>query len=260
MAKSNNILEELKGLDSPLAKYESGQVYSVPDGYFDGLAGTVLARIKSLESAGSKTGELILISDLVSKLPVRMPYTVPAGYFDTLAERMLQLVRSAGVSQSVQEETETISPLLGSLKKEMPYQVPSGYFEQSIIPVQATKKPTPGRVVSMVNRQWFRYAAAAVVTGIIVLAGFLVLDQGSPKTEGGKVFAKVSRDFKKLSVSQQQDLIDFLDAGMTGTETAKVKTEIKTQEIQQLLQDIPEDELKIFQEQTEDIEDVLMIN
>ena len=47
---------------------------------------------------------------------------------------------------------------------------------------------------------------------------------------------------------------------MDGKETVQVKPDNKSKEMQQLLQDVSEEELKDFQEQTEDIEEVLMTN
>jgi hypothetical protein len=47
---------------------------------------------------------------------------------------------------------------------------------------------------------------------------------------------------------------------MTGTETAQVSPDNQSTEIQKLLQDVSDEELKNFQEQSEDVEDVLMTN
>ncbi len=259
MTQRDNILQELKELNSPLVAHNPENIYSVPEGYFEGLAATVLARIKNPE-ASHVAEELAHLSPLVSKLPAQMPYAVPSGYFEELDEKILQLVRGIQVQHSVQEETASISPLLGSLKKEMPYHVPQGYFETLASPVTAEEKSSTAKVIALGSRKWFRYAAAAVVTGIIAIAGFMIIHSESRKVEGGKVFAKVSKDIKKLNDTQQDDLIDFLDAGMNGTETVKVKTDNRSKEIQRLLQDIPEDELKNFQEQTDDIEEVLLTN
>ena len=259
MTQRDNILQELNELNSALAAHNPENIYTVPTGYFEVLAATVLARIKALETSNAAE-ELSHLSPWLSKLPSQIPYVVPAGYFEELDERILQLVRVNNDQHSVREETASISPLLGSLKKEMPYQVPQGYFENMASPVPAEEKRTTAKVIALGSRKWFRYAAAAVVTGIIAIAGFMIFNSESQKAEGGKVFAKVSKDIKKLNDTQQNDLIDFLDAGMNGTETVKVKTDNRSKEIQQLLQDIPEEELKKFQQQTEDIEEVLMTN
>jgi len=258
MTQRNNILQELKELNSPLASYTTESVYSVPEGYFEGLAATVLSRIRAMNAVNS-TEEIKQLSPFIGQLSAQMPYSVPAGYFEELPERMLQRVIAGTESLNAKDETTALSPLLGSLKKTMPYSVPEGYFEQIKSPAEE-EKTAGAKIISIGSRNWFRYAAAAVVTGIIAIAGFLILNSDNKKPEGGKALAKVSKDIKKMNPSQQEDLIDFLDAGLNGTETAQVKTDNRSQEIKQLLKDIPEEELKIFQEQTEDIEDVLMIN
>jgi len=294
MTEKDNILQELKELNSRLAGYQSGQTYTVPAGYFDGLIGQVMQRIRALETANASE-ELELLSPVLSRLSKSMPYTVPtgyfeqldkrlekvkgsdehtildtvdkqmpyqvpAGYFDGLAERMLQAVRTADHS-TVQDETAAISPLLGSLKKEMPFHVPAGYFESLASDVAAKESATEAKVIAITSRSWFRYAAAAVVTGVVFLAGFLLLNRQDNDAEAGiKVFSKVLIDIKPLNDTEQDDLVDFLDAGLTGSETAQMNPETKSKEIQQLLQDVSEEELKDFREQTEDVGEVLMTN
>ncbi len=48
MAQSNNILEELKELNSLLADHPAVQVYAVPSGYFENLAEKVLQLLMAL--------------------------------------------------------------------------------------------------------------------------------------------------------------------------------------------------------------------
>ncbi len=296
MTKRDNILQELKELNSQLASYQPDQTYTIPNGYFEGLIGQVMLRIRALEAANAAE-ELKLLSPVLSRLSKSMPYTVPAGYFeqleerlekvtgseensssvlnsldkqmpyqvpagyfDGLADRMLQAVQSTEY-KTVQDETSAISPLLGNLKKEMPFQVPAGYFDSLATDIAAKETATEARVIAITSRSWFRYAAAAVVTGVVFLAGLLILNKQDNEAEAGmKVFSKVSKDIKPLNDTEQDDLVDFLDAGLTGSETAQVNTETKSKEIQQLLQDVSDEELKDFREQTEDVREVLMTN
>jgi hypothetical protein len=53
----------------------------------------------------------------------------------------------------------------------MPYSVPQGYFEGL---VENRTRPA-AKIVSITHRNWFKYAAAAVVTGLIVLSGLIYL-------------------------------------------------------------------------------------
>ena len=147
------------------------------------------------------------------------------------------------------------------MKKETPYAVPAGYFDSLASDVAAKEKATEARVVSLGRSSWFRYAAAAVVTAVVITAGFLVINRGKGESQkGSQVLAKISRDIKPLNETQREDLIDFLNAGMDGTETVQANPGNKSKEVQELLQDVSEEELKDFQEQTEDLGDVLMTN
>ncbi len=141
----------------------------------------------------------------------------------------------------------------------MPFAVPSGYFETLTRNVITEENKSATKVISLGSRKWIRYAAAAVVTGIIVLSGFLYFGKNNSTTApGSKVMAKITRDVKNMNVEEQDDLIDFIDAGLNGKESAQSKN--KSTEIQDLLIGISDDELKIFQEQSEDIQAVLLIN
>lgn len=183
-----------------------------------------------------------------------MPFAVPAGYFEGLAEQALQSVRESSDYQTAKEEIESLSPLLSGLKKQIPYSVPEGYFEKlSAVPVEKEVK-----VVSITHRKWLKYAVAAVVTGIVVLSGFLFL--GNKKESSDRIIAQVKKDVMKMDETQKDNLIDFIDAGMNGKETAGINTDDKSKEIKALLQDVSDEELKDFQEQTEDLQDVLMTN
>lgn len=260
MTQRDNILQELNELNSRLALSQPVNTYAVPPGYFEGLAAQVLSRIRAMEAVDAAE-ELSYLSPLLSGLPKQMPYTVPAGYFEGVSEIMTKLAKGTGDDLTAAEETASISRLLGSLKKEMPFTVPTGYFENLASDIAARESKTEAKVISLSSsRKWFRYAAAAAVAGIIFMAGFLIINKPGETEPGRAVFVKVSKDIKKLNNTQKDDLIDFLNSGMTGTETARVNNDNKSKEIQQLLQDVSEEELKDFQEQSEDLEEVLMTN
>ena len=244
MNENNHIQIELAELNSHLAGTGREQVYAVPAGYFEGLAELVLKRIKALEAANA-SDEIATLSPVLKALKGVNPYEVPAGYFDSLESSSI----SDGQISSI-EEIAQLSPLLNSIERTGPYAVPAGYFEN-------LRPHSKGKVVSMFQARWFRMAAAAMITGIFVLTGFYIFNG---RTLDKAPMAKFSRDVKKMDDAQKDDLIDFIDAGLTGKEQAKNNADIKTNEIRDLLHDIPESELKDFQQQTEDINDVLMTN
>ena len=261
MTQKENILQELNELKSTLATVVPQNVYTVPAGYFDGLAAQALNRINALETKNT-TEELACLSPSLINISRQMPYVVPAGYFNGLAEKMIQLVHESCDYQTAREELETLSPLLSGLKNTMPghtgwpYSVPQDYFENL---VEKRNKPVT-KVVSITHRRWFRYAAAAVITGAIALGVLLSSGGGSEKVPGSKALAGLSRDIKKMNEIQKDSLMDFIDGGMNGKETARVNIDDKSNDVKDLLKGISDEELKDFQEQSEDIQDVLMTN
>ncbi len=258
MTQRDNILQELRELQSKLADHTPENIYSVPTGYFDGLVEEVLRRIRALE-AENAVDELACLSPLLSKLSKKMPYTVPAGYFEGMETSLISSVSTG--SQSAKEELETLSPLLSGLKKKMPYSVPAGYFE-SLGEKRASNKT---KVVSLGSRKWIRFAAAAIVTGIIVTIGFLYFSpvENGPGSSFARFEKKITKEIKKTSDKELDDFIQqFSDAGLDTEETV---INIPDAEVKELLKDVPETELKKFLEETADTEtpdaeEMLLIN
>ncbi len=257
MTQKDNILQELNELKSSLINISPENVYTVPVGYFDGLAAQVLSRIKAIEAVNG-VEELGYLSPMLGNISKQMPYNVPTGYFEEIAEKALQTVHTNNHLQSAKEELATLSPLLSGLNKKMPYAVPQGYFENLAKKINTEEIRPVAKILAITSRKWFRYAAAAAITGIIFLAGFSYFS--TEKVPGGKALAKFTRDIKKLDDTQKDNLINFIDAGLKGDETAQINTDNKKEEVKELLQGVSAEELKDFQEQTEDIQDVLMTN
>lgn len=249
MAQRDNILNELKDLQSSLVNAVPQNIYTVPGGYFDGLAAQVLNRIKALE-ADNAAEELNYLSPLLKSIFKKTPYSVPAGYFDSLAETMLLSVQNTGGFQTPAEELEAISPLLGGLKKEMPYSVPQGYFEglNKTIPVE-TIKPA-AKVVSIAKQKWFRYAAAAVVTGVIVTAGFLFINNNERIDPSEKSYAWVKKNLKKVSTDDIDEFVQLADEAAPVIVSVDVTPDTKN-EIKELIKDISDTEIQDFLEETQ---------
>ncbi len=252
MTQKETILQELKDLESSLAGITSPNTFSVPEGYFEGLSRQVLSRIRAME-ASTAAEELGHLSPLLSQLPKTMPYTVPAGYFEGLESTLVSAAMYG--EQEAKEELENISSLLSGLKKEMPYSVPAGYFDTISTPAAASKPAA--KVVSMgSSRKWFRYAAAAVVTGVIALLGFLYMSQDTTGNTTGTSMARFEKSMlKEIRKTSDTELTEFVkqfdEAGLSTEETAANDTE---KEIKELLKDIPESELKQFLDETADAE------
>ncbi|HEX7847246.1 MAG TPA: hypothetical protein VF476_15705, partial [Chitinophagaceae bacterium] len=209
MTQRDNILQELKELESPLAVWPVQHVYTIPAGYFDGLAEQVLNRIKALE-ATNVSDELLFLSPFLDAVSKEMPNNVPAGYFDELSGSMMKLVADSN-EQTAKEELETLSPLLSGLKKEMPYSVPAGYFET------LSAKPET-KIVSITSRKWFRYAAAAVIVGVVATTALLI---GNNNPGSTKSFAKFEKTLdKEIKKASDKELTEFVELTNTSKDLA----------------------------------------
>jgi len=241
---NKDIIHELNELGSSLANKTLQNVYLVPKGYFESFAMQVLSRIKTDET-------------WLPGLPKETPYQVPEGYFEGLQEQIMEAIRQHPDYQSSEEELESISPILNSLNKRPVYSVPNGYFEN--LNVTVTENKTRARVIPVTTRKWFGYAAAAVITVVIVLGVFMISTNN--RNAADRSLAKFEKDVKKIDdVKGTDTLIDFIDAGLNQEALATNGRKIKTDDVQKLLQDIPMDELKDFNQESKDIEDVMMTN
>ena len=259
MTQSTNILQELKELESTLADAAIQNIYEVPEGYFEGLVGDVLNRIKALEAV-TTADELNYLSPALSNISKQMPYTVPSGYFEGLEEQLMHAVRESGDYKTAKEELETLSPLLSSLNKQAPYSVPQGYFETLHEEVRANTK-SETRVISITSRRWLRYAAAAVITGIIALAGLIYFNkQNEPVKNFARFEKNLNKEIKKTSDKELTEFVQqFTDAGLSSEEKVQINPK---EEVKDLLKDVTDNELKEFLEDTADpeITDISLMN
>jgi gas vesicle protein len=249
MTNRNDILNELKELGSKLADAPLQNTYSVPEGYFEGFASQVLARIKAMDAADAKE-ELNSLSPYLNNLSRELPYKTPAGYFDGLEERMMNAVRASADYQTADEELEGLSPLLKGLKKENPYKVPQGYFENFSMPAVETAGT---KVVSMASRKLFRYAAAAVVIGIVAISGMLFLNPGGKVDPNKDSHAWVEKNVKKVSSDKLDEFINLTEKEKSFD--GAVAAADKSEEIKELLKDLTDDEIQDLLKDTEVLDD-----
>jgi hypothetical protein len=238
MTQRDNILQELKELESSLANLPSQNIYTVPTGYFEGLAAQVLNKIKALEAA-TASDELSFLSPSLNNISKEMPFAVPSGYFEGLNEKVMQVI-SQDNDQTAKEELEALSPLLSGLKKEMPYSIPAGYFDSL-----KTKQET--KVVSITSRKWFRYAAAAMIVGVVATAALLISNNSSnPEKSLARFVKKLDKEIKKTS---DKELTEFVEL----TEASKDMVFYDNREdVKELLKDVPAAELQEFLEEIAD--------
>ena len=182
MHSNDTIQNELKELNSILAGISNENVYTVPMGYFEVLSHDILLGIKEQTTA---------VVDI---------NTVPAGYFDGLADTIMGRIKA--------DDDESV--LLAGLKGINVYRVPQEYFDDLATNI-VNKLQQPAKVVVMEKRSsFFRYAAAAVITGIMGLSVIAVFDK---KEKNGLVQSNSEMAFnfdEALSTVTDADIVSYL--------------------------------------------------
>ena len=221
---SGNKQDELRGLNSSLPS-DNKETFSVPDGYFDGLATAVLAKIKSIESKGAAE-EIAELSPLLAGLPRKMPYSVPEGFFESS-------LNDVPVLMSDKED----SAVLTYIGKDLPYSVPDDYFDNLAGQVLAIVAPKRAKVIPIVRRKWMRMATAAMVFGVIGLSGIVYFTgNDSPKDPMAQI--------KTASTSDLDAFLKNTDANLLGSTTAQSPS--KNNEVKEMLKNVPDNELNAF--------------
>src|SRR5690348_12597312 len=108
MSTTNTIQDELNEMNSGLNPNASDTPYSIPEGYFDGLASSVLAKIKG-ETPVAASEEIAQLSPLLAGISRQLPFSVPDNFFQSNLE---------GLKAFTSENEESL--VLSFINKEMP--------------------------------------------------------------------------------------------------------------------------------------------
>lgn len=229
------IQEELKALNSELPPNSDGTLFNVPDHYFEGLASSVLEKIKTSETLNA-SAEIAGLSPLLATISQQNPYTVPENYFQANIEALPAFTSS-------KEE----SAVLSFIGKELPYQAPAGYFAN--LPDQILKRVNHRKAAVMpMKSSWMRLAAAAMIIGIAVISGIVFMNKGGNKIVKDPVVA-----VKKASIQELNDFLKSTDINLTDTtihndQTTATNSNSKT-EARKMFQNVSSKELKAFLDQ-----------
>jgi hypothetical protein len=230
-----NIHEELKGLNSALPGTDKATPYSVPEGYFEGLASAVLARVKENELSAKE--EILTLSPLLASIERTMPYQLPAGYFEQTIELLPVLT---GEDQR--------SAILELVEQQTPFEVPDGYFDQ--LPGKLLDRTSRRTPVVHIRKNWMRMAVAAVFAGIIFLSGYYFIDARNNSSLTIE---------KQLSSVSTQELEEFIQSTSIVSGREVVIRPENTKEVKSLLNDVADTELDDFLQQVPDV-DLLSFN
>jgi hypothetical protein len=144
---------------------------AVPEGYFDQLAASIVDKIKADQNAKE---EIRSLSPMLSDLQRKQVFEVPTGYFDQLASAIFDSAQNS----SSKEELKKLSPVLYGIQSKNIFEVPTDYFaglSNSIL--QKTKAPSASVPNFRVRTLFIRYAAAAILTGVIALGALQYMGQ-----------------------------------------------------------------------------------
>lgn len=202
MTPSKDILKELEQISKAVAQINRETPYTLPVGYFDTLETVIMARIAA---GGNEENSLLYVAGK------EMPQELPQGYFETLSDHILSKIKAQQV-QTVAEELNELSPVLAGLSKTNLFEIPVGYFENLSANI-AEKTTTETKVISLFSRKlWMRYAAAAVVFGVIAFGINFLMQQ--PKADGplaGDPNIKTEEQFNQALVKlSDEEIISYL--------------------------------------------------
>lgn len=181
MKQSDDIMNELKETCPLLASHDRINVFSVPDRYFSGLA----ERIMTYSSLN--TVEEIDFGKVETM-------RVPDGYFESLSTNILAKIKSQS-DEYINNESEELTPLLISLKDKNVFSVPENYFENlsDTILNNLNLNKKPAKIIPMNSaRSFWKYAAAAVVTGAIAVSSLQIFNSSPDMKKNNSVVTESS--------------------------------------------------------------------
>lgn len=240
MSSRTTILNELRSLDSNLPVTVSPP-FSVPEGYFENLAASVLAKVKTGEAV-TPEAELSGLSPLLAGISKEMPYSVPSFYF------------IANLQAPPASRTEAATPLLSAVGKELPYAVPANYFDDlpGLMLGQVNEPKT--KVVPLFRRRWMQTAAAAMVAGSLIVGGLQIFknkpaqDKAATTTVDtastliAETKARIQPEIKKVSTEDLQNFVKSIPV----TTNASSKEGVSQKEVANLLKDVSVNDMEDF--------------
>jgi hypothetical protein len=209
-----DIINELREISPLLGGMEKVNVFTVPAGYFEQMAGNMLTLVKQEENS-------LLLAHKQQPL-----MDVPAGYFDSLADNILNKIK--------QQEAVEAYPLLNSISKDNVYTVPQGYFESVSAAILNKVNKPQAKVVGMGSKTgWFKYAAAAVFVGAVMFGAYKFTGGGVKESLPDYVIAgqKIQNVEAELEKMADEDIIKYLQAEGSDVEASLVATAIDEKEL-----------------------------
>ncbi|HUR11270.1 MAG TPA: hypothetical protein VM012_07865 [Flavitalea sp.] len=241
------IKEAVSGQEPPLSFRGTAAVpFKVLSGYFENFAGNLLKRIHALE-AENVNDELKHLSPLLHKAEIENPFKTPAGYFDELADNLVSGMKAIDF---VKEELD--HPILNDLKNRPVYTVPTRYFDQLPQLILNRIQGKKAKIFQLpTRRSIMQFATAAAVAGLFIL-GVLFIRQDTPRqvAEVQSSDSVITRNISKISDEAIRNYVENDNVAII--ENALISTanvEMDTEDLKDMLADLPDEELKSYLEQ-----------
>jgi hypothetical protein len=236
MKFDNNILSELQQLSPELAKLPKTNVFTVPESYFEMLDATILLGLKedfvtpddlkfsdvpagyfenlpanilnkiNEQQTNTEKGDSTEIFALLQSVQYSNQFEVPDGYFTNLSSVILDKINEQSAGDAMSELKE-LSSLLYRIRHTKVYDVPSGYFDTVPVNIVSLVRTTPAKVIRLPKRKSIlRYAAAAVITGVMALGVYKYAEKPSVlETPAGVNYVTINASIEKgKNMSEEQ--------------------------------------------------------
>lgn len=221
--------------------------YFIPQDYFAGLEGELMAKVKALSHIINNTS--------IEGLPKKNPFSIPEQYFETFPEMVWARINA---EEDVDMELAT-SPLLSSLKKSNPFETPELNIPIPAKPVTETaaKPNNPVPMVVKKRLQWAKWSAAASIAVFFILgATWLQMDKmdNQPANSLSASPANANNNTMKLLASiPEQDIANYVsqhadefDEFTLEANLASVPAAVQTKNLESSLQDISDEDIEAY--------------
>jgi len=214
MIEKNEITDELREISIVIASIKKTNVFKVPDNYFEGLAEKISIRtfLNKEEKGPAQT------------------FKVPEGYFESLSYQILSKIK--------EEESDTSEEfaVLSSLKDKNVFTVPEGYFEDLSENILSKVNQPEAKVIPISRaKSWWKYAAAAVVTGAIAVSSLQIFYKSPDMVKDNSV------------VTERSGLPDYIESSF------QYKT---SQQVDEGIASLSDDEIANYLESSGNLMDV----
>ncbi len=176
--KSSDILNELETISPFLTTFEKVNVFTVPKDYFSDLDKKISTSVFLHQDEKNKS------------------QYVPEGYFDSLSDKILSKIKTENAEDAT-EEIKQISPALHYLKEENVFTVPENYFDDLSDRINDKIHHNNAKVISINPvRKWWKYAAAAIVAGVITISSLQIFNHNTTKEKIASTSIQLSAQYK----------------------------------------------------------------